>query len=156
METKYITKEGYEKLKKDLDYLKTTKRRQIAQDIDTALAHGDLSENAEYHAAKEAQSHNEARIQYLESQLGGAKIIEYEDIPHDKVYIGATVTLANIETEEEVTYTLVSEVEADIEKKRISVASPVGRGLLGKAEGDEVSINAPGGVKNYEIVKIRR
>ncbi len=156
MDQKYVTKEGYEKLKKELDYLKTAKRRQIAKEIDTARAHGDLSENAEYHAAKEAQSHNESRIEYLESQLGGAKIIEYEDIPADRVYIGATVTLANIETEEEVTYTLVSEVEADIEKKRISVTSPVGRGLLGKSEGDEVTINTPGGVKVYEIVKIER
>ena len=151
----YVQHAGKEILN-GLDYLKTTKRRQIAKEIDTARAHGDLSENAEYHAAKESQSHNEARIEYLESQLGGAKILEYENIADDKVYIGATVTLANVETEEEVTYTLVSEVEADIEKKRISVTSPVGRGLLGKEEGAEVTINTPGGVKNYEIIKIRR
>ena len=152
----YLTREGYERLKKELDYLRNTKRREIAREIGIARAHGDLSENAEYDAAKEAQALLEKKIHQLESVLSHVRIIEEENIPDDKVYIGATVRLRDLKKDCELTYKLVSEIESDSSRGLISTTAPIGRGLLGKEEGDIVQIKVPAGLLEYEILEISR
>ena len=152
----YLTRAGYERLRKELEYLKTTKRREIAKAIGEARAQGDLSENAEYDAAKEAQGHCEAHIAELEGKLSSVRIIEDMNIPADKVYIGAIVTLKDLDNGEDIQYSLVSPEEADYENRQISIMSPIGKGLIGKAEGEEVEIQAPAGVLRYKILKIQR
>lgn len=156
MQTSYISKEGYEKLKKELSYLIKVKRKEIAEAIQQAREFGDLKENAEYKAAKEAQGLNEIKIKELTARLSSATILEDIDIPSDKVYIGATAYLQDLESGEEITYTLVSESEADIFENKISVGSPVGKGLLGKKIDDEVSITVPAGILKYKILDITR
>ncbi len=151
----YLTQEGYEKLVSELEYLKTVKRRQLSKAVGEARAHGDISENAEYDAAKDAQGHNEKAIAELEEKLTRARILD-KDIPQDQVLIGAKVKLIDMDTEEEMEYTLVSELEADYNQNKISVTSPVGEGLLGHKENEVVEINVPAGKLKYKIIKISR
>jgi transcription elongation factor GreA len=152
----YLTKKGYEKLSEELEYLKTVRRREISKAIGTAREHGDLSENAEYDAAKDAQGHNEKRISELEEKLSRVRIIEDQDIPHGEVLIGATVKLKDLDNGEELEYTLVSEEESDYEQNKISITSPVGMGLLSHKENEEVDIKVPAGTLRYKILKISR
>ena len=152
----YLTREGHEKLKKDLAYLKNVCRRKISREIGEAIAHGDISENAEYEAAKEEQGLNEKRIAELQGKLSRVQIIDDEDIPKDKVLIGATVKLKDLHSKEELQYTLVSEVEADYSQGKISITSPVGQGLLGHKENQTVKVKTPAGVLKYKILKISR
>jgi transcription elongation factor GreA len=149
-----ITKDGYNNLKKELEKLKTIDRPATIKAIEVARAHGDLSENAEYSAAKERQSFIEGRINELEYKLGNADVIDPSDLPTDKVVFASTFILENIDTGEEVKYQLVGEDESDIEKGKISITSPLGRAILGKAPGDEVTLQAPGGKRSYELVEI--
>ena len=152
----FLTKKGYQKLLEELEYLKTTKRRQLAKAVGEARSHGDISENAEYDASKEAQGMNEKRIAELEGKLAGARILEDQGIGSDEVLIGATVRLKDLDRDEEVEYTLVAGVDADYAQNKISVSSPVGEGLLNHKEGDEVEIKVPAGVLRYKILKISR
>ncbi|MDD5137873.1 MAG: transcription elongation factor GreA [Candidatus Omnitrophota bacterium] len=152
----FLTQKGYEQLREELELLKTKKRREIAQTIARARAMGDLSENAEYDAAKEAQGHLEKRIAELEDKLSRARIIENENIPTDKVYIGACVKLRDQDTEEESAYTLVSPAEADYTQNKLSIESPIGKALLGRKAGDVVEIQVPAGILKYRIIEISR
>lgn len=151
----YLTQEGYEKLVSELEYLKTVKRRIFSKAVGEARAHGDISENAEYDAAKDAQGHNEKQIVELEEKLSRARILD-KDIPCDQVLIGAHVCLKDLDTEEELEYTLVAELEADYNQNKISVSSPVGEGLLGHKENEVVEIKVPVGLLKYKIIKISR
>lgn len=152
----YLTQEGYEKLSKELADLKGPKRRQIAQAIEHARQLGDISENAEYESAKNAQLINEKRIAELESQLSYARIIEHDAMPADEVRIGAKVKLQDLEFKDEFEYILVGEAEADFDTGKISIASPVGRALLGRKAGDEVEVKAPARLLRYKILAISR
>ncbi len=154
MERVPFTPEGYAKLKAELDQLEKVERYEVIKAIEEARAHGDLSENAEYHAAKERQGQLEARIQYLNSKLAAAEVIDSKNQPCDRVVFGVKVRLENIDTGEESVYQLVGPDEADINQGRISVKSPLGRALIGKEEGDEVEFNSPSGPKTYEILEI--
>jgi len=151
----YLTQEGYEKLVSELENLKTVKRRQLSKAVGEARAHGDISENAEYDAAKDAQGHNEKQISELEEKLSRARILD-KDIPQDQVLIGAKVKLVDMDTEEEMEYLLVSELEADYNQNKISITSPVGEGLLGHKENEVVEIKVPAGLLKYKIIKISR
>ncbi|TWX53305.1 transcription elongation factor GreA [Colwellia hornerae] len=154
--TKYpMTLLGAEQLKEELRVLKTEKRPRIVKDIAVAREHGDLKENAEYHAAKEEQGFCEGRIQDIEGRLCNAQVIDITKIAnHGKVLFGTTVTLLNIDTEVEVTYKIVGDDEADFKTGRISLNSPIARGLIGKEVDSEVEITIPGGVVEYEIVSV--
>jgi transcription elongation factor GreA len=152
----YLTRAGFQKLQIQLESLKTTERQKIAKAIGEARAQGDISENAEYDAAKEAQAHNEARISELEGKLSNVRIIENENIPSDKIFIGAIVTLEDTDNDEELTYMLVSPEEAVYEENKISIFSPIGKGLLGHKAGESVAIKVPAGTLNYKIKKIKR
>ncbi|ALO35320.1 transcription elongation factor GreA [Colwellia sp. MT41] len=150
-----MTLRGAEQLQTELKILKTEKRPRIVKDIATARAHGDLKENAEYHAAKEEQGFCEGRIQDIEGRLCNAQVIDVTSIPnHGKVVFGTTVTLLNIETEVEVTYQIVGDDEADFKTGRISLNSPIARGLIGKEVDSEIEITIPGGVVEYEIIAV--
>ena len=151
-----ITAKGAQKLRDELHELKTIKRPQIIQAIAEARAHGDLKENAEYHAAREQQSFIEGRIVEIDSKLANAEIIEVTKInAGGKIVFGATVDLMNIDTEEQVTYQIVGEDEADIKANLISISSPIARALIGKKEGDIAVVQAPSGKKEYEVLEIR-
>jgi transcription elongation factor GreA len=151
-----LTARGAERLRQQLAELKTVRRPQIIQAIAEARAHGDLSENAEYHAAREQQSFVEGRIGALESLLAEAQIIDVAGIrAAPKVVFGATVELLNLSTDDTVTYQIVGEEEANIDAGMISVSSPIARALIGKEEGDIAGVNAPGGLTEYEIVSVR-
>ena len=151
-----MTTKGADKLKEELKQLKTVDRPRITKAIAEARAHGDLSENAEYHAAREQQSFAEGRINAIESALAEAQIIDVTALDADgRVVFGATVDLLNIETDAEVTYQVVGEEEADINEGLISVTSPIARALIGKQEGDSVDVNAPSGIIEYEILEVR-
>ncbi|MBN2374568.1 transcription elongation factor GreA [bacterium] len=156
MRPTYLTREGYNKLKEELDFLKGPKRREISRQIGEARAHGDISENAEYDAAKEAQAHLERRVAELESKLANIRIIEDENFPDDKVYIGARVKLFDIQSDTEVCYMLVSPEEADYKTGKISTVAPVGKALLGREVGDTVEVRTPNGIRQYEIIEISR
>lgn len=150
-----ITQRGADRLREELRVLKSEKRPEVIAAIAEAREHGDLKENAEYHAAREQQGFIEGRIQELESKLGSAQIIDVTNLPaSDKVVFGATVTLADTDTEEELRYQIVGEDEADIKAGLISVASPMSRALIGKHEGDVVDVQAPGGTRELEIVSV--
>ncbi|MBU4251774.1 MAG: transcription elongation factor GreA [Candidatus Omnitrophica bacterium] len=151
----YLTQEGYERLVNELERLKTVKRRTISKAIGEARAHGDISENAEYDAAKDAQGHNEKQIVELEDKLARVRILD-KNIPKDEVLIGATVKLKDMDTLEELEYTLVSELEADYNQNKISISSPVGGGLLGHRENEVVEIKIPAGILKYKVMKISR
>jgi len=156
MSTVYLTREGHEKLIKELQYLQTVKRRELSVAIGKARDHGDISENAEYDAAKEEQGLNELRISKLEQNLSHVRIIDDEDLATDEILIGATVKLKNMDSGDELEYTLVSEVEADYDQGKISVVSPVGKGLIGHKENEIVEIEVPAGILNYKVLKISR
>ena len=152
----HLTQEAYDKLMKKLEYLKTVRSRELSKAIGKARDQGDISENAEYDAAKEAQGLNEKRIVELEEKLSNAQILDDSNIDKDKAFIGATVTLEDLDTERELKYTLVAELEADFAQKKISVTSPVGKALLGHKVGDVIAIKVPTGDLNYKILKITR
>lgn len=152
----YLSKTGHEKLMKELETLKTTKRRELSKAIGEARAHGDISENAEYDAAKEAQGLNEKRIAELENKLATAQIIDEDRMASDEILIGATARLKDLKSGEELEYTLVAEEEADYASGKISISSPVGSGLLNHKEGDTVEIRVPAGVLAYKVLKISR
>ena len=152
----YLSREGYQKLQDELKELKVTERPAARVELKGAREFGDLSENAEYTAAKERLMFLEQRIAKLEETLSRAHLLENEDIPDDKVYIGATVELLDLKKEKGLTYTLVAPEEADFEQGKISTVSPIGQGLLGHEEGEEVAIDVPAGKLEYRIVKITR
>jgi len=151
-----LTREGFEKLKKELEELKTVKRPEIIDALAKARAHGDLSENAEYDAAKEAQGLLESRIAELETKLSDVVIIDDADIDKDKVYLGASVELKDVDKNREVKYIIVSKEEADFKEGKISAESPVGRALLGKKVGEMAEVQLPAGKTRYTILKIKR
>jgi transcription elongation factor GreA len=155
-ETVYLTRERLVELEKELRDLKTNGRKSVAVKIADARGHGDLSENAEYDAAKEEQQHLELRIGRLEQTLSRAKIIDARDLPNDKIYILSRVKLKDLKTNEEVEYLLVSPEESNFEANKISVTSPIGKSLLGKTKGETVEIKAPVGMLKYKILDINR
>jgi len=156
MERVYLTRKGYEKLTHDLEYLKNVKRKEISEAIEHARHLGDLKENAEYHSAKDAMAENERKIRELESKLSRVEIIEDTQINSDKAYIGAKLKLVDLDTKEELEYTLVGADEADAVNGLISVVSPVGKALLGRKPGDIAEVNVPAGVLKYKIIEISR
>ena len=156
MDKEPITITGLEKLKQELVFLKEKKRPEIIAAIAEARSHGDLKENAEYHAAKEQQSHNEGRIQEIEDLIARANVIDVTKINNDgKVIFGSTVYLQNLDTNEKINYKLVGKDEADLKKKLIFFQSPIGKGLIGKKKNDLVEISTPAGVKNFEIIDVK-
>ena len=152
----HLTRGGYEKLIKELEYLKSVKRKELSKAIGEARAHGDISENAEYEAAKDAQGLNEKRIFELENTLATSQILDDTHMSKDEVLIGATVRLKDAKSGEELEYTLVAEEEADYSQGKISVSSPVGSGLLSLKVGDTAEIKVPAGVLKYKVLKITR
>ena len=156
MEKEPITVLGLEKLKKELVFLKEKERPKIISAIAEARSHGDLKENAEYHAAKEQQAHNEGRVQKIEDLIARANVIDVTKINNDgKVIFGSTVYLQNLDTNEKIDYKLVSKDEADLKKKLIYFQSPIGKGLFGKNKNDLVEIKTPAGIKNFEIIDVK-
>lgn len=156
MKVNYLSREGYDKLKDELRDLVTRGRREIAAQIDEARSHGDLSENAEYDAAKEAQGKMESRISELEEIMANSRVLDDKNIDKSKVYILSTVTIFNKKTQKEMKYTLVSKDEADFSKGKISVDSPIGKGLMGRSVGETVSVKVPAGVLELEVRNIER
>jgi len=150
-----ITKKGYDNLKAELLRLKTIERPENIKAIEEARAHGDLSENAEFHAAKERQSFIEGRMTELGFKLGNADVIEPDNQPKDRAVFGCDVILENVETGEEVEYQLVGPDESDIEEGRISIQSPLGLAIIGKEVGQEIVLQAPAGIRTYELVEIQ-
>ena len=156
MEKEPITTAGLEALKEELIFLKEKKRPQIVAAISEARSHGDLKENAEYHAAKEEQSHNEGRIVQINDIIARANVIDVTKINNDgKVIFGSTINLENLDTGEKITYKIVGRDEADLKKKLIFFQSPIGRGLIGKNRNDFVEIKTPAGVKNFKIKDVK-
>ena len=150
-----LTLNGAQRLRDELDQLKSVKRPEIINAISEARAHGDLKENAEYHAAREQQSFIEGRIKQLESELSHAEVIDVARLnAGTRVVLGATVTLADVETDEEKRYQIVGDLEADIKQSMIAISSPLARALIGKHEGDAVTIEAPAGQREYEIISV--
>ena len=155
MDKKPITPEGQQRLRAELDQLKNVKRQEIIDDISEARAHGDLKENAEYHAAREEQGLNEARIRELEDVLGTSQVVEYKQMGvEDRVIFGSTVTIKDIETDEIKKYQIVGDAEADIENNTISFTTPMARALLKKEHGEFIEVHTPGGDKEFEIINI--
>ncbi|SDG34270.1 transcription elongation factor GreA [Limimonas halophila] len=150
-----MTAEGYNRLQEELQHLRLTARPEVIQAIAEAREHGDLSENAEYHAARDRQSFIEGRVAEIEDQMARAEVIDVSKLSGDTVKFGATVTIADEDTDEETTYQIVGEVEADVKENKISVTSPIARGLIGKSVGDSVEIETPKGQKYFEIVDVR-
>ncbi len=152
----YLTRDGYEKLVEELEVLRTVKRREISKAIGEARLHGDISENAEYEAAKEAQALNEKRIAEMEIKLSRVRILDNENMSSDEVLIGSKVKLRDEVTEEKLEYTFVSEIEADYSQNKISITSPVGKALLGHKVDEVVEIKIPAGILKYKILGISR
>lgn len=155
MERIPITREGLEKLRTELNRLESVEKPQNIRAIEEARGHGDLSENAEYHAAKERQSFLEGKINELKATIGKSEVLEVESGPADRIVFGRTVRLYNLQTDEEITYQLLGPYESDPENGKISVTSPLGQALIGKEAGDEISVTTPGGVQEFEILEIR-
>ncbi len=155
-ETVYLTRERLAEMEKELRELKTNGRKQIAQRIADARGFGDLSENAEYEAAKEEQQHLELKISKLEQILSRAKMIDAKDLPNDKIYILSRVKLRDLKTGREFEYLLVSPEESNFEANKISVTSPIGKALLGKTKGESLQIKVPAGTLHYEILDVNR
>jgi transcription elongation factor GreA len=147
-----MTASGFAKLQEELRWRQREERPRIIEAISEARAHGDLSENAEYHAAKEAQSHNEGRIGELEDFVARAEVIDLSKLSGSKIKFGARVKLIDEDTEEEKVYQIVGDQEADVKQGRISISSPIARALIGKEVGDSIEVNAPGGAKAYEVI----
>ncbi|MGA9521258.1 MAG: transcription elongation factor GreA [Myxococcaceae bacterium] len=150
-----ITEAGLRKLKEELKHLQAVERPKISKEIEIARAHGDLKENAEYHAAKDKQGHIEGRIMDLNDWIARAEVIDISKLGGDRVVFGATVELSDVETEKKVTYRIVGELEADIKKGKIAITSPLARGLIGKEVGDTATIQSPGGAREYEVLEVR-
>ena len=150
-----MTMSGLERLETDLKHYKLDERPAIIQAIAEARAHGDLSENAEYHAAKERQSFVEGQITEIEDYIARAEVIDVSKLSGDTIKFGATVIVVDIENDDEHTYQIVGEVESDIKEGRLSIISPLARALIGKSEGDEVDFNAPGGQRAYEVLDVK-
>ncbi|MCG8670870.1 MAG: transcription elongation factor GreA [Pseudomonadales bacterium] len=151
-----MTVQGSEKLKEELDRLKKVERPRVVAAIAEAREHGDLKENAEYHAAREEQGFIEGRVMEIEGKLSNAQVIDITKIPHSgKVIFGTTIDILDVDTDQETTYQIVGDDEADIKANKLSVNSPIARGLVGKMEGDEVQIETPGGVRCYEILEVK-
>lgn len=150
-----MTAEGYAQLEKELKNLKSVERPNVIVQIAEAREHGDLSENAEYHAAREKQSFIEGRIAELESVLSVAEVIDTSNLSGDVVRFGATIRIADEDTDEETTYQIVGAHEANLEKGKISISSPLARGLIGKKLGDSVEVRSPGGKRSYEIIEVK-
>ncbi len=155
MEKVPMTEQGYATMLEDVKFMKSVERPRIIKAIEEARAHGDLSENAEYHAAKEAQSWNETKVQELEDRLSRAEVIDPTRLSGDTVMFGAKLTLIDEDTDAEVKYQIVGDFEADVKQGRISISSPIARALIGKKKGDSIEVNTPGGGKSYEIVKVQ-
>jgi transcription elongation factor GreA len=149
-----MTKAGANAIKREIKRLKAVERPRIVQEISLARDHGDLSENAEFHAAKERQSHIEGRIQMLEDRLARAEIIDVSRLSGERVVFGATVKLEDVDSGQQVQYTIVGETEADLKKGRISITIPIARGLIGREAGDTVTIRTPGGEREYEVLEV--
>ena len=149
-----ITREGFDGIKKDIEYLRNTKRPKILLAIEEARAHGDISENAEYDAAKEEYQFLQKKLSELEEVMKQCEVVQIKKNPNGLVDFGGKVQLRNLDTDEEVTYTVVGPFESDLGNGKISMSSPLGRALLGKGVGDEVSFSAPGGERTYEIIKV--
>lgn len=149
-----LSREGYDKMVEELLYLKSTKRKEIAETLQVARAHGDLKENAEYDAAKEAKAHLETRIGQLEERLSRAQILDTSNVPKDKAFLGATVEVHNLKIKETFIYKLVAEDEADFDAGKIAVSSPIGKGILGKVLNEEFEVRVPAGVIKMKILKI--
>jgi transcription elongation factor GreA len=154
MEKVPMTESGYQALETELKRLTSEERPRIIQAISDARTHGDLSENAEYHAAKEAQSLNEGRIAELEDKLSRAEVIDISKLSGSTIKFGATVTLVDEDTEEKKVYRIVGDMEADVKEGRISISSPIARALIGKSKGDSVEVTAPGGARSYEVLRV--
>lgn len=152
----YFTKEGLQKLKDEVNFLERIERPRISKEIGEAIDKGDLSENAEYHASKEEQGLMEGRLAKLKNQLANARLIDDSKIDASKALILSTVTIKNIKNKMEISYTLVAEQEADLKLKRISINSPIGKGLMGKTIGDIAEVITPGGKMEFEIINITR
>lgn len=151
-----MTVQGSEKLKEELNNLKKVERPRVVAAIAEAREHGDLKENAEYHAAREEQGFIEGRVMEIEGKLSNAQVIDITKIPHSgKVIFGTTIDILDVDTDKETTYQIVGDDEADIKANKLSVNSPIARGLIGKMEGDEVQIETPGGVRCYEILEVK-
>ena len=154
--TVYLTPEGLQKLKDELKHARTTERQKIANDIAEARAQGDLSENAEYDAAKEAQGHLEARIARLEATIGNARVVDESEVDASKARILSNVRVLNTKANKEATYTLVAPQEADLKSSKISIDSPIGKGLLGSEVGDVVEVKVPAGLVKFKVLEITR
>ena len=154
MDKEPITEAGYSKITSELEQLKNIERANIANEIATARAHGDLKENAEYHAAKEKQVHLEKRIALLEEFMTKAQVIDPSKLPHNRVSFGSTVKLLDLDSEEEFEYTIVGAVESNVEKGLISYNSPLAKALIGKKEGDDLLADLPKGVKEFEVLEV--
>lgn len=150
-----MTASGLRKLKEELKNLQGPERTKISQEIEVARAHGDLRENAEYHAAKEKQSHIEGRILTLNDWIARSEVIDVSKLSGDRVVFGATVVMVDQDNDKEVSYRIVGEVEADLKRRWISIQSPVARALIGKSVGDVVTVQSPGGARDYEITDVR-
>jgi len=155
MEKVPMTADGYAAAEAEVKQLKTVDRPRIIAAIAEARAHGDLSENAEYHAAKEEQGLTEARVNHLEDQLSRADVIDVSALSGSQIKFGATVTLIDEDTEKKVQYQIVGEIESDVKEKRISISSPIARALIGKSKGDSVEVSTPGGGKCYEVMTVK-
>ena len=155
MERIPITREGLEKLRTELNRLESVEKPQNIRAIEEARGHGDLSENAEYHAAKEKQSFLEGKINELKATIGKSEVLTVESGPADRIVFGRTARLYNLQTDEEIMYQLLGPYESDPENGKISVTSPLGQALIGKEVGDEISVRTPGGVEEFEILEIR-
>jgi len=149
-----MTSEGLEKLKAELSHLEQVERPENIRAIEEARRHGDITENAEYHAAKERQSFIDGKLNELRSSIGKAEVIEIEEGPADRVVFGRSVRLYDLQTDEEITYQLLGPYESDPEKGKISVTSPLGQALIGTKEGDEIRVKTPGGIQEFEILEI--
>jgi transcription elongation factor GreA len=154
MEKVPMTAAGYATLIDEVKHLKSVERPRIIRAIEEARAHGDLSENAEYHAAKEAQGWNEARVAELEDKISRSDVIDVSKLSGETIKFGAKVTLIDGDTEAKVVYQIVGDTEADVKKGKISISSPISRALIGKKKGDNVEVNTPGGGKSYEVDKV--
>jgi transcription elongation factor GreA len=154
MERVPMTVEGFKHLEEELQRLKAEERPRIIQAISEARSHGDLSENAEYHAAKEAQGMNEARVAELEDKIGRAEVVDTSKLSGTSIKFGATVTLVDEDTEEKVKYKIVGDLEANVRDGKISISSPIARALIGKSKGDSAEVTTPKGPRSYEVLKV--
>lgn len=156
MNIEYLTKTGLQKIKAELHRLKFTRRPEVSQKVAAAREHGDLKENAEYHAAREELAMVETKIQQLQDRIGRARLIDEKEIPDDKVYLLTTVIVQDLDFDEKLEYTLVSPAEANIAENKISTISPIGKALMGKSKGEKIDIKVPAGILHYEILDIKK